>query len=291
MSEQTTSQQQKSFSPMQKKLLAVGAAMTLILGASVATVGYQIYQTKELLIQERDSLQSKITQLESDYRFKSEERFNNAVQKALEHFVQQKREQDIQTKYAKYESAPEQVPDDKRIYGNLNARFTLVEFSDLECPFCKKFHDTPKEVVDASNGNINWQWKHLPLSFHNPAAEKEALAAECVAEQKGNRGFWVFLDEVFAKSQGNGGGVPNLAEVIESVGADASLVRECLASGRYDLKIAADVKQATENGISGTPATFIVDNQTGKTQLIRGAQPSQAIAAIIRKMMIESENN
>ena len=61
MSEQTTSQQQKSFSPMQKKLLAVGAAMTLILGASVATVGYQIYQTKELLIQERDSLQSKIT--------------------------------------------------------------------------------------------------------------------------------------------------------------------------------------------------------------------------------------
>ncbi|MDW1951409.1 thioredoxin domain-containing protein, partial [Vibrio sp. 812(2023)] len=193
-----------------KKLLAVGAAMTLILGASVATVGYQIYQTKELLIQERDSLQSKITQLESDYRFKSEERFNNAVQKALEHFVQQKREQDIQAKYAKYESAPEQVPDDKRIYGNLNARFTLVEFSDLECPFCKKFHDTPKEVVDASNGNINWQWKHLPLSFHNPAAEKEALAAECVAEQKGNRGFWVFLDEVFAKSQGNGGGVPNL---------------------------------------------------------------------------------
>lgn len=291
MSEQTTSQQQKSFSPMQKKLLAVGAAMTLILGASVATVGYQIYQTKELLIQERDSLQSKITQLESDYRFKSEERFNNAVQKTLEHFVQQKREQDIQAKYAKYESAPEQVPDDKRIYGNLNARFTLVEFSDLECPFCKKFHDTPKEVVDASNGNINWQWKHLPLSFHNPAAEKEALAAECVAEQKGNRGFWVFLDEVFAKSQGNGGGVPNLAEVIESVGADASLVRECLASGRYDLKIAADVKQATENGISGTPATFIVDNQTGKTQLIRGAQPSQAIAAIIRKMMIESENN
>nr|WP_254216620.1 hypothetical protein [Vibrio parahaemolyticus] len=89
MSEQTTPQQQKSFSPMQKKLLAVGAAMTLILGASVATVGYQIYQTKELLIQERDSLQSKITQLESDYRFKSEERFNNAVQKALEHFVQQ----------------------------------------------------------------------------------------------------------------------------------------------------------------------------------------------------------
>lgn len=290
MSEQTTSQQ-KSFNPIQKKLLAVGAAMTLILGVSVATVGYQIYQTKELLIQERDSLQSKITQLESDYRFKSEELFNNAVQKALEHFVQQKREQVIQAKYAKYASAPEQVPDDKRIYGNLNARFTLVEFSDLECPFCKKFHDTPKEVVDASNGNINWQWKHLPLSFHNPAAEKEALAAECVAEQKGNRGFWVFLEEVFAKSQGNGGGVPNLAEVIESVGADASLVRECLASGRYDLKIAADVKQATENGISGTPATFIVDNQTGKIQLIRGAQPSQAIAAIIRKMMIESENN
>ncbi|ARX53898.1 hypothetical protein AM375_00115 (plasmid) [Escherichia coli] len=46
-------------------------------------------------------------------------------------------------KYAQFEAAPEKVEDGKHIYGDLGARFTLVEFSDMECPFCKQFHDTP----------------------------------------------------------------------------------------------------------------------------------------------------
>ena len=181
------------------------------------------------------------------------------------------------------------MPGGKSIYGNVNARFTLVEFSDLECPFCKRFHETPKQLVDNSKGNVNWQWKHLPLGFHNPAAKRQAMAAECVREQKGNKAFWVFIDDVFQHSRGNGQGVPNLAALVEGVGADVDQVQECMSEGRYSDKIDQEAQQAANNGINGTPATFVVDNTTGKTQLLTGAQPPQAIMAAIRKMMAEQE--
>lgn len=214
--------------------------------------------------------------------------FEAAVARSLESLAARKQQEMVEAKYAKYQAAAETVPGDKSIYGNVNARFTLVEFSDLECPYCKRFHNTPKEIVDASQGNINWEWKHLPLSFHNPAARKEALAAECVREQQGNRGFWVFLDDVFANSRGNGQGVPDLDGLIAGVGADVQKAQQCMDEGRYDDKIDADLQMAASNGINGTPATFVVDNTTGRHQLLTGAQPAAAFMAAIRKMMAET---
>lgn len=210
---------------------------------------------------------------------------------SINKFVAQKQQADIDQKYAQFEAAPEKVEDGKHIYGDLGARFTLVEFSDMECPFCKQFHDTPKQIVDASKGNVNWQWKHMPLDFHNPAAHKEALAAECIAEQKGNRGFWVFVNEIFHHSKGNGAGVSDLASVVTGVGADLDAFRECLSSGKHEDKVQADIQKAKSYGVNGTPATFVVDNQTGKSQLLGGAQPAQAIMAVMRKMMIESQQD
>jgi protein-disulfide isomerase len=226
---------------------------------------------------------------EPRFTFSSKGEFERAVAASINQLVAQKQQAEIEDKYAEFSAAPETVEEGKHIYGNLNARFTLVEFSDMECPYCKRFHGTPKQIIDASKGRVNWQWKHLPLSFHNPAAQQEALAAECVAEQKGNRGFWVFINDVFHHTQGNGGGVASLAALVSGVGADVGIFRECLASGKYEEKIEADIQKATGYGINGTPATFIVDNRTGKSQLLAGAQPAQAVMAIIRKMSLEAK--
>ncbi len=76
----------------------------------------------------------------------------------------------------------------------------------------------------------------MPLDFHNPAAHKEALAAECIAEQKGNRGFWVFVNEIFHHSKGNGAGVSDLASVVTGVGADLDAFRECLSLASTKIK-------------------------------------------------------
>lgn len=83
-------------------------------------------------------------------------------------------------------------------YGSKSARFTLQMFSDVECPFCRKMYFDVKKVVDHSQGIINWEYKHFPLSMHNPAAI-EAKALECIASEQGVTKAWVALDQ-FIKS-------------------------------------------------------------------------------------------
>lgn len=273
------------------KSLRLGVVASILLGLVGTGFGiYQFVKEKELA-QEIASVKSSVKQVMDveGITFKSKAEFEAAVAESINKFVAQKQQADIEQKYALFQGAPEKVEDGKHIYGDLGARFTLVEFSDMECPFCKQFHDTPKQIVDASKGNVNVQWKHMPLDFHNPAARKEALAAECIAEQKGNRGFWVFVNDIFYHSQGNGAGVADLASVATGVGADLDVLRECLRSGKYEDKVEADIQKAKSYGVNGTPATFVVDNQTGKSQLLGGAQPAQAIMAVMRKMMIESQ--
>lgn len=275
------------------KSLRLGVVAAILLGLVGTGFGiYQFVKDKELA-QEIASVKSsvKLVMDAEGITFKSKAEFEAAVAESINKFVAQKQQADIEQKYVLFQGASEKVEDGKHIYGDLGARFTLVEFSDMECPFCKQFHDTPKQIVDASKGNVNVQWKHMPLDFHNPAARKEALAAECIAEQKGNRGFWVFVNDIFYHSQGNGAGVADLASVVTGVGADLDAFRECLRSGKYEDKVEADIQKAKSYGVNGTPATFVVDNQTGKSQLLGGAQPAQAIMAVMRKMMIESQQD
>jgi protein-disulfide isomerase len=188
--------------------------------------------------------------------------------------------------YARYPKAVDTVPNDARVYGDLKARFTLAEFSDMECPFCKKLHPTMKEIVERSNGAVNWQWRHLPLSFHNPAANDEAKASECFAEQKGNKGFWVFLDQVFDLSAGNGGGVKDLPALAKRLGGDKEKFKECMASERHKDRINEHVLMGQKIGATGTPATMVIDNLTGEKEFVSGAQPASAFITVMKKMMV-----
>ena len=82
-----------------------------------------------------------------------------------------------------------QVTDRDHSRGPADAQITLIEYSDFECPFCKKFHSTMKEVLDAYPGKIKWVYRHYPLSFHANAG-KEAEASECAYELGGHEKFW-----------------------------------------------------------------------------------------------------
>lgn len=232
---------------------------------------------------------SEVNETVTEIKSKQEnEDLDSKIIKGIEHYIEAQVQESVDLKYSAYDLASDDVKNGKWKYGNPNARFTLVELSDYECPFCSRFHSTPKRLVDASKGNVNWEWKHLPLSFHNPAARMEAEAAECIAEQKGNKGFWVASEEIFATTSGNGKGVPNITDLAASLGADTKVFQECMSEGRYSDKIDADISFAAQNGVTGTPATFVVDNQTGLTQLLKGAQPAEAITAVIKAMMQNS---
>ncbi len=188
--------------------------------------------------------------------------------------------------YAVRWTATQEKTTEQYLYGHPKARFTLVEFSDFECPFCQAFHRTLKQLVDASQGHINWQWKHLPL--HPPISTQEAEAAECVAQQKGNRGFWRFAETLFAHTRGNGAGVPNLEALLQETGIDFPRYRACLRSGKAAARIETITQEALALGIDGTPATLIVDHATGNRRLIRGMQSAQALIETLRRMLKEA---
>ncbi|PHM72177.1 DsbA family protein [Xenorhabdus sp. KJ12.1] len=190
-----------------------------------------------------------------------------------------------QTDLYKNWAAASESKDGHHLYGSPTARFTLINYSDLECPFCKRFHETPKHLVDsAKNGMVNWEWRHFPLSFHEPLASKAAMMGECVAQQKGSKGFWAFTEYWFTHTAGNGKSFADSENVPMLFGLDKAKYEECMTDPTVIKKIKDDMQAGNAAGVTGTPATVIIDNQTGKTETVVGAQPFAKFVQVIDGM-------
>lgn len=173
------------------------------------------------------------------------------------------------------------VTDKDHIRGNVNAKLTLVEYSDLECPFCKRFHPTMQDLMKTYGDKIRWVYRHYPLSFHQNA-EKEAEATECVAEIGGEDKFWTYVDKIFEKTTSNGTGfaLDQLGPLAQEVGVNQSSFQSCLDGGKYSKLVKDQIVDGTTGGVSGTPSTFLVD-ANGKSQIIVGAQPIESFKTAI----------
>jgi len=173
------------------------------------------------------------------------------------------------------------------IYGNPNAPVSLIEYSDFECPFCKRFHATAKEIIDIYGGKVNWVYRHFPLPIHNPGAQIEAEASECVNELGGNEAFWKFTDAIYARTQSNGNGFPvtQLVPLGKEIGLDEKQIQECLSSGKGTARVQEDIDEANQIGITGTPANILLKNDTGEVALKSGALPVDAFKADIDRML------
>ncbi len=153
--------------------------------------------------------------------------------------------------------------------GPEGAKVTIVEFSDFQCPFCSKAHDTVEEVMNAYPGKVRLVFRHFPLDFH-AQAPKAAEAALCANEQSK---FWEYHDVLFknqSKLQ-----VDDLKVHAQQLGLDASKFNECLDSGRMAATVKTDTEAGHKVGVSGTPAFFI------NGQMLSGAQPLDEFKRII----------
>ncbi|GMQ95633.1 MAG: hypothetical protein BMS9Abin14_081 [Gammaproteobacteria bacterium] len=159
------------------------------------------------------------------------------------------------------------------IYGNPNAEVSLIEYSDFECPFCKRFHPTAKQVVDSFDGRVNWVYRHFPLAFHNPGAQKQAEASECANALGGNEAFWSYANKIFERTRSNGNGFPldGLVPLAEEIGLDKDEFRACLESGKFTAHVLEDYEDGINAGINGTPGNVLRNNQTGKVVARAGA--------------------
>lgn len=177
------------------------------------------------------------------------------------------------------------VTDKDHIRGNKNAKISLVEYSDLECPFCKQFHPTMKQLLKDYGEKVNWVYRHYPLGFH-ANAEKEAEATECVAELGGEDAFWSYVDKIFEKTTSNGTGfaLDQLGPLASEVGVNQSTFQSCLDSGKYAQLVKDQIADGTTGGVNGTPSTFVVDSK-GSTKLVVGAQPVDAFKTVIDQVL------
>lgn len=173
------------------------------------------------------------------------------------------------------------VTDKDHIRGNKNAKLSLVEYSDLECPFCKSFHSTMQEALKTYGDKVRWVYRHFPLSFH-ANAQKEAEAAECVAELGGNDKFWKYADTIFERTTSNGTGfaLDKLGPLAQEVGVNQAEFQKCLSSGKYTKLVQEQIADGTTGGVTGTPSTFII-NAKGNSQIIVGAQPIEALKTAV----------
>ncbi len=224
------------------------------------------------------------------------------IELGIEKFITKQREAQAQAQaraQAEQEHAANRLAESVRrvsadrdhIYGNPDAPISLIEYSDFECPFCKSFHPTAKQAIDAYEGQVNWVYRHFPLGFHNPLAQKEAEASECAGELGGNDGFWRYTDAVYARTRSNGNGFPldGLVPLAGELGLDQAKFEECFESERFAERVNEDLEEGQAAGISGTPGNILLDNRSGRVRVVSGAVPLARLRSEIDALLSASQ--
>jgi protein-disulfide isomerase len=170
------------------------------------------------------------------------------------------------------------------ILGNENAKVTIVEFMDLQCPFCKQYFDqTANQIYDTyiKTGKAKLYFRHYPLYSIHPNAEKAAEAVECANEQ--NK-FWDYQDKIFAMQPTWS---PLAAEAVITafvdyagqLGLDTNQFKTCLDTSKYKQTVADDAAAGNKVQVDGTPAFFV-----NGYRLI-GAQPFSEFQRVIDEQL------
>jgi|APSaa5957512622_1039677.scaffolds.fasta_scaffold73241_1 protein-disulfide isomerase len=252
-----------------KALIVTILVSSILIAGSLIFMGVQYRQTSQPL---------------------SDEEFQAKVEIGIETFIEKQKaaqqgRRDNSQNIAKY--LPPVSKESDHIFGNPEAVVSLIEYSDFECPFCKRFHTTPPEIVAQYKGKVNWVYRHLPLGFHNPGAQKQAEASECANEVGGNEAFWKYADLNYLRTKSNGNGFPleNLVPLAVEIGLEEDQFKTCLNSGKYAEHVQKDLNDAMKMGITGTPSIVIKNNISGKIRFKSGALPAEVFSAEIETLL------
>jgi len=168
------------------------------------------------------------------------------------------------------------------IIGSPTAPIVLVEYSDFQCPFCSMIYPTLKKIVSESNGQIAWVYRQMPLDSIHPQAQPSANAAECIAAQLGNAGFWQFAEAIFGNQ--NKMSPAYYAQLAKEFGADPTAYNSCVAAGKYQAVIDKDAAEAQATGATGTPFVVVLNTKTNKAAPVSGALPYAQIISVIKSI-------
>ncbi|HAV75733.1 MAG TPA: hypothetical protein DCX53_00100 [Anaerolineae bacterium] len=156
--------------------------------------------------------------------------------------------------------------------GPANAPITIVEFSDYQCPFCKRWHDEVyQSLLNEYPGKIRLVYRHLPLTSIHPDAFPAAEAAMCAGEQNA---YWQFHEKLFS-SDALGSSI--YSQYAQELGLDMASFDSCVTDRKYQEAVQSDLDFAVNLGVRSTP-TFFVNGLA-----IVGAQPLDVFKQVIDK--------
>ncbi len=162
--------------------------------------------------------------------------------------------------------------DDDPVLGPDDAPITIIEFSDYECPYCKRWHDESFErLIETFPDEVRFVYRDFPLTSIHPNAAPAAEAANCAYEQGQ---FWDFHRKLFSTTTLNPQAYMAYAE---ELGLNMVAFEECFNSRRYQEEVMADLEWAVNLGVSSTPTFFI------NGIAIVGAQPFEVFYEVITK--------
>ena len=162
------------------------------------------------------------------------------------------------------------------VFGNKNAKVTIIEFADFQCPFCERFFkDAESNIIKdyVNSGKVKFAFRHY--AFLGQESNFAAEASECANEQGK---FWEFHDYLFKNQQGENQGAftkDKLKGFAATLGLNSLQFNACLDGGKYTKAVTDDLAAGQKAGVSGTPTTFV------NGQTVVGAQPFSAFKTLI----------
>jgi protein-disulfide isomerase len=173
--------------------------------------------------------------------------------------------------------------------GSQDAKLTLIEFSDYQCPFCKRHAEETLSQIDKeyiATGKLRYVFRDFPLEMHKQAL-KAAEAAHC-ADEQGK--YWEIHDQLFANQQALK--PKQLTRYARAVGLKAGPFKKCLDSGKYAEQVRKDMAEGQKLGISGTPTLMLGVSNGDKVEnvkMIQGAHPFPTFKEEIDKLLKGSD--
>jgi protein-disulfide isomerase len=163
------------------------------------------------------------------------------------------------------------------VLGPTNAKVTLIEYSDFQCPYCSRHLPTLQQIMTQYPNDVRLVYRHFPLSQIHPQAQKAGEAAECVAKLGGNNAFWSMHDKLFENQATLG--TETYKRLAGEVGVNVDQFTTCLDSGEMTQRVTQDYASGNDAGVAGTPGTFV------NGVLIEGAQDISAFQAEISRIL------
>jgi len=181
---------------------------------------------------------------------------------------------------------PSPITEYDLIMGNPEADVLVVEYSDMECPFCKDLHETMNKVVSEMSDEFAWVYRHFPLDSLHSKARKEAEAVTCVSKLSTPENGFAYLNEIMRITPSNNNlDLDTLYTEAEKYDITKNQLDECLSSKEIKDIVENNAQEAISLGARGTPFTVIYRKSDGKMEKNSGFMNYETLKSKIIKFL------